>query len=385
MKLSLFSDVIQGLDTKVLEEARAFAAEEVAPHAEIWERAGTYPEATVRAAVAKFGSLLVPESMGGRGATATTFFHVLEEFGKIDIGFSIAFVVQCNFGLIVSMGANTALRDRFLPDLMTGGKLGAFCLTEPEVGSDAGSITTRAVETGEGWSISGKKSWIIGGAQAEVVGVFAKTDDRPGTSNIALFVAEAGKPGLKASEPYLLISGNATNVCDVELSDYVISKDEMMFGPGDGFKAAMRALDAARIGIASICNGALANGLDHALDYTARRQVFGSSVLDKQGVQWEFADHLTKLEAARLLTYRAAALLDAGKQPSIMGAHAKKFANHAVVEGLVWAMRSMGANGSRRSSPIARQLGAAQLLFQTDGTPEILNLVIGRSLVKGRG
>jgi alkylation response protein AidB-like acyl-CoA dehydrogenase len=384
MKLTLNSNPDGGYDKKVVEEARAFAQEQVAPHAEKWEREGTYPEKTVRQAMAKFGALLVPKSMGGRGETATTFFHVLEEFGKVDIGFSISFVVQCNFTLIVSMGQNAGLRDRYLPDLMTGKRLGSFCLTEPQAGSDAAALETMATKKGDGWEISGRKSWIISAAQAEVVGIFAKTDERPGTGSIALFVSEAGRPGLKAGKPYELISGNATNVTDLTLEKFPVKSDEMMFEPGAGFKAAMQALDAARIGISAICNGALAAGLDHALDYAGKRKAFGSSLLEKQGMQWEFADHVTQLEAARLLTYRAAALLDRGEASPVMSAHAKKFANHAVVDGLVWAMRSMGANGSLRSSPLARLLGGAQLLFQTDGTPEILNLVIGRSLLKSR-
>jgi alkylation response protein AidB-like acyl-CoA dehydrogenase len=154
-------------------------------------------------------------------------------------------VVQSNFTLIVSMRQNTALRDRFLPDLMTGKRLGAFSLTEPQAGSDAGAIETLATRKGEGWEITGRKRWIISAAQADVVGIFAKTDERPGTSNIAFFVSDSGRPGLTASKPYELISGNATNVADLTLENYPVGRDEMMFEPGAGFKAAMQVLDAA--------------------------------------------------------------------------------------------------------------------------------------------
>ena len=384
MKLELYSDPETGCDKEILLRARDFAKKNLDRHAEDWERDRAYPETVVREAMAEFGDLLIPTRLGGKGATTTTFFHVLEEFARKDIGFSIAFVVQCNLGLIVSMSENASLRDHYLPRLMNGTLLGAFCLTEPHAGSDAGAITTLATSNDDGYSINGTKSWIINAQHAEVVGIFAKTDADAGTKGIALFLADTAREGVSRSQPYELISGNVTHVGDVAFDHFQVRQDEMLFGPGAGFRAAMQALDAARIGIAAICNGALASGLDYALDYAGQREAFGSALLTKQGFQWCFADHLTQLEASRLLTFRAAAMLDRGEGTSVIGAHAKKFANHAVVDGLVWAMRSMGANGTRRSHPLARQLASAQLLFHTDGTPEILNLVIGRSLVRAR-
>lgn len=384
MKLELYSDPDTGCDRDVVERAREFAKTNIGPNAETWEQTGTYPEETVRAAMAEFGSLLIPKNLGGKGATPTTFFHVLEEFAKEDIGFSIAFVVQCNVGLVVSMSDNATLRNRYLPGLMNGSKLGAFCLTELHTGSDAAAIETFAAKVGGKYSISGTKAWVINAAQADVVAVFAKTEKGPGTQHVALFLADTARDGIKRNMPYSLISGNVTHVGNLEFEKFEVADEEMLFPPGAGFRAAMQALDAARVGIAAICNGALASGLDYALDYAAKRQAFGSPILAKQGVQWCFADHVTQLEASRLLTFKAASMLDRGKAPTVLAAHAKKFANHAVVDGLVWAMRSMGANGTLRTGSLPRQLASAQLLFHTDGTPEILNLVIGRAISRGR-
>lgn len=382
MTLELYSEPSEDYDAATVARAREFAQAHVSSHAEDWERTRTYPEPIVRAALADFGSLLIPKSLGGEGARTATFYRVLEEFAKHDIGFSLAFVVQCNIGLTVATSDNARLRERYLPGLMKGAILGAFCLTEPQAGSDVAAIDTIASGDGDEFAISGKKAWVIGGAFADIVAVFAKTRADPGTQHIALFLADTKRSGLEAGPPYELVSANMTHVGELVFDRFKVRSDELLFPPGVAFKAAMRALDAARIGIAAICNGALTAGLAHSLSYAAERTAFGSSLLDKQGVQWSFADHLTRLEASRLLTFKAASLLEQGQAPTVLAAHAKKFANHAVVDGLVWAMRSMGAHGTLRKSFLPRQLGSAQLLFHTDGTPEVLNLLIGRALTR---
>jgi len=364
----------------VRERAREFALANVKPFAGSWEREKEFPTATMRAAVAEFGGLALPAKLGGKGAPLTALLEVLEEFAAVDIAFAIAFVVKCNVALVVSCSENCRLRDEVLPGLISGDHFGAFCLTEPQAGSDAAAITTTATREGDRYLINGTKAWVVNGASASRLAIFAKTDVADGTAGIALFLGDDRRAGLRRGVPYELMAGNLAEVGDLWFENYSIGTDEILFGPGDAFKAAMRALDAARIGIAAICNGALAGGLDSSLKYAARRRAFGSSVLEKQGVEWCFADHFTALEASRALTMRAAAAFCAGHADSVLSAHAKKFANLALSNGLSWAIRGMGAAGTLSSQGLARQFSSAQLLFDTDGTPEILNVIIGREL-----
>ncbi len=367
----------------VVARAREFATEHVARHAERWERERHYPREAIRLASPDLGGMIVPRELGGKGASLTTFLRMIEELAKVDIAFALAFVVHGNVAFVISQSSNARLRDRLLPGLISGATIGAFCLTEPQAGSDAASITTLARTTADGYRLTGTKAWVTNAAAADVLAVFARTAADGGAKSIALFGIDANRDGIRRGAPYDLISGNLVQVGDIAFEQCVAAKDEVLFEPGNGFAAAMRALDAARLGVAAMCNGALASALAHSMDYARGRRMFGTTTMDKQGIQWAYADQVTELEASRALTFHAASLFQAGKGSPSVSAHAKKFANKTAAGGMSWAMRAMGAAGTDRRHPLARQFGSAQLLFNTDGTPEVMNVVIGRELARG--
>jgi len=382
MLLDLISDPISGFDPELRQKARDFARTHIAPNAEAWEAARSYPRDVVRLASQEFGGFLVAKEHGGKGYAPTDFLMMVEEFAKADIGFTLAFVVHHHVGLVTSLSGNAALRDRLLPDLISGDKIGAFCLTEPRAGSDAAGVETRASGDVDGLSLSGRKSWVTSGAVADVLAVFAKTDQEAGARGIGCFAVDGVARGVTRGACYDLIAGHVAQVCDISFDKVALGEADTLFPAGQGFATAMGALDVARLGIAAMCTGAMTSALETALAHASNRRMFGATTLDQQGIQWAFAEHLTELEASRSLMFQTARLFEAEKPATLAAAHTKKYANRAANEGLGWAMRAMGAEGSRRRNPLARQHGAAQLLFNTDGTPEIMNVVIGRSLAQ---
>lgn len=328
----------------------------------------------------EFGGFLIPKALGGKGGSITEFLIMVEELAKVDIAFTLAFIVHNNATFIISQSPNAALRDRLLPKLISGERIGAFCLTEPGAGSDAGSITTKAEREGDEWAISGTKGWITAGGCADDLVVFAKTPEGKGPKSIAAFAVDANTANVKRGDLYKMVSGHCTQCCDLTFDAAIAGAEDVLFEPGTAFGAAMGCLDAARLGIAAMCNGALTSALETSLDYAGKREMFGGVTLDNQGIQWGFAEQVTQLEASRALMFQTAALAEAGQSFTLAAAHAKKFANHAANAGMSWAMRAMGGAGTRRNTDLPRQFGNLQLMFNTDGTPEIMNVVIGRSL-----
>lgn len=379
-ELALISDPLADHDKTIKTRAANFARTHVAPFAEAWERDGVYPKDAIIAASEEFGGFLIPTGLGGKGGSVTEFLIMVEEMAKVDIAFTLAFVVHNNVAFIISQSPNTALRDRLLPRLIAGERIGAFCLTEPGAGSDAASISTRAQIEDDLWHITGTKGWITAGDCADDLLVFAKTANRTGPKSVACFAVDANTADMERGDRYELVSGHLAQVCDITFNGSKATEDDILFEAGAAFSAAMGCLDAARLGIAAMCNGALTSALETSIDYARQRQMFGGNTLDQQGIQWAFAEHISALEASRSLMFQTAALAEAGRNFTLASAHAKKLANHAAQEGIAWAMRGMGATGTRRTSALPRQFGHTQLLFNTDGTPEIMNVLIGRSL-----
>lgn len=379
-ELTLMSDPLADHDTSIKTRAADFARTHVAPFAEEWEREGVYPKDAILAASKEFGGFLIPKDLGGKGGSVTEFLIMVEELAKVDIAFTLAFIVHNNVAFIISQSPNAALRDKLLPPLISGERIGAFCLTEPGAGSDAASITTQARLEGDTWQISGTKGWITAGGCADDLVVFAKTDDSAGPKSVACFAVDANVANIERGDNYDMISGHLTQCSDITFNGAEVAQSDVLYDIGTAFGAAMACLDAARLGIAAMCNGALTSALETSIEYASQRKMFGGSTLDNQGIQWAYAEKVTALEASRTLMFQTAALAEAGKTFTLASAHAKKFANHAANDGMSWAMRAMGATGTRRTSSLARQFGNAQFLFNTDGTPEIMNILIGRSL-----
>lgn len=380
MPIPLASTPLTPVDETLVEKARRFAEERVRPHAEEWERTGIQPEETLRDAIALFAGVRIPKGHGGLGGSASTIARVYEELARVDLGFTCALAVHNNVATAASLVENEGLRNRWLGPMMSGGAIGAFLLTEPGAGSDAAAVTTSAVARAGGYVIDGHKAWVTNGRTADVLATFVLTDPGAGARSMAGFLVDATSPGLKKSGTYSMLGNHAMGVCEIEFAECAVPAGDLAFPAGQGFKAALYGIDVARFGVAAMCNGALEGGLSLAVDYASKRRAFGQPIIQHQGLQWMLAEAVTRLEASRMLTFRTAQLFDDGESPSLMVAHAKKFATRAAFEGLSDAMEAMGANGLLRENTLARQLSGARVTYYMDGTSEILNVIIGRSL-----
>jgi alkylation response protein AidB-like acyl-CoA dehydrogenase len=373
-------------ERKLIEAARAFAADHIAPHAESWELERRVPSGIFTAA-AKAGltGILVPRAAGGAGAGYRTACRIVEVLAAADFAVTFALWVHGNVSNGIARNGTPEQVARFVPAMLAGERVGAFCLTEPGAGSDATAITTRARPIDDGFEITGDKAWITNGAVADVFVVYAQTDPALGWRGIAAFIVDGEPSGLARGTPYTMLGGHAMGVTDLTFAASPVPGADVLLGPGDGFKGAMAGITMARVFVAAACCGMLADSLRTAIHYGAGRQAFGKSILSFQGLQWELADVATDLEAARRLTEHAAAALDAGEQPVTAAAHAKKFATRAAMAGVAACMQAMGAAGLKTEHPLARHLAAAKAAEYLDGTTQIQNVIIARALFKEHG
>jgi alkylation response protein AidB-like acyl-CoA dehydrogenase len=382
MSLSFYSGPLNPVDEHFVDKAKLFADEHLKPHAEQWEQTKQQPEKTLRMAISQFAGIRISKELGGHGESMATIARVYEELAKIDIGFTCALAVHNIVTITAAFIENTSLRDRYLGKLMSGEAIGAFLLTEPDTGSDATSIQTLATEKNDKYIVNGSKAWVTNGVNADLLAVFAQTVPGSSAKGIAGFVIEPHMSGVSAKPAYHMLGNHAMGVNEFEFSNCTADAELMVFAPGAGFKAAMEGINVARFGVAAMCNGALEGGLNTAVNYAKKRVAFGRPIINHQGLQWQIAEAATQLEASRMLTYRAAEIIDKGEDVTVMAAHAKKFATRAAFEGLSTAMQAMGANGLLRENPLARQMSGARVTYYMDGTTEIQNVVIGRSLLK---
>jgi alkylation response protein AidB-like acyl-CoA dehydrogenase len=381
MPISLYSGPLNPVDEHFIDKAKVFADEHLKPHAEDWEQTRQQPEKILRMAISEFAGIRIPKELGGNGCSAATIARVYEELAKIDIGFTCALAVHNIVTIAASLIENTSLRDQNLGKLMSGEAIGAFLLTEPDIGSDATSIQTSAIEKNDKYIINGSKAWVTNGVNADLLAVFAQTIPGSGAKGIAVFVIKTDMTGVSAAPSYNMLGNHAMGVNELKFSNCTAEAELMAFAPGRGFKAAMDGIDVARFGVAAMCNGALEGGLNTAVDYAKKREAFGRPIIKHQGLQWQLAEAVTRLEASRMLTYRTAQIIDKGENVTLMAAHAKKYATRVAFEGLSTAMQAMGANGLLRENPLARQMSGTRVTHYMDGTTEIQNIVIGRSLL----
>ncbi|MEM8768009.1 MAG: acyl-CoA dehydrogenase family protein [Pseudomonadota bacterium] len=368
-------------EQKTVARARSFAKQVAAPNAAAWEAERQLPRTILKAAAEKgLTGLLVPEHLGGKAHSATALAQILEALASVDLALAFSLVVHNNHMGAIARFGSPALQERYLPELMTVERLGAFLLTEPEGGSDAAAIRTRAENTANGWRISGRKAWVTNGTEADLLSVYAQTDPAAGWRGIAAFLVEADTPGVIREDAYDLVGGHALGACGFRFEDCLVPAENLLVPPGEGFKAAMAGIDLARAGVAAMCTGMLAASLAIAVDYLANRDAFGARLSTRQGLQWQLADVATDLEAMRLLTYAATAALDAERFAAIAAAHAKKFATRAALSGVSTCMQALGANGLKQEYPLARHLAGAKIAQYLDGTTEIQNIVISRDL-----
>jgi alkylation response protein AidB-like acyl-CoA dehydrogenase len=360
--------------------AREFAAHEIAPHAADWDARGHVPVDVIR----RMGGLgllapAIPEQYGGPGLDATALCLIVEEVARADAGTSVSIAVQN--GLVASplLRAGTAeQKERWLPRLASGEVLGCYALTEPGVGSDTAALTTRAVPTEDGWSISGAKQWISNGGFADLFIVFARTGGE-GAHGISAFVTgEAAGLAVGAEIPKLGLHSSST--VELAFDDVRVGADAMLGPEGEGLKLALATLDGGRITVAAQACGIARAALDLAVRYATDREAFGGPIARFQGVQFPIADIAAQLDAARLLTLHAAALRDADKPHGVAGAKAKLFASSVAVRAADVAVQTLGGYGYSAEYDAERLYRDAKITEIYEGTSQIQRVVIGRDL-----
>jgi alkylation response protein AidB-like acyl-CoA dehydrogenase len=378
MSLKLCSQPFGNVDNQYVEKATAFANEFIRKNADEWEINKEQPDKIMRMAIKEFTKLVVSKKQGGIGASKSTIVRVLEELAKADLGLTFALAVHNNVTWGMSMMENEALRDQYVPKLMSGEMIGSFLFSEPKAGTDAVSMKSTAVEEDGKWVINGSKAWVTNSVSTDMLLTFAQTSEGP--KGIVGFVVEKDNPGVKKLGNYDMMGAHAMATGEIELNNCVVKSDKIAFPGGAGIKAAMAAIDIGRLGVAAMCNGTLMGCLEESIGYLKDRVAFGAPLIKRQGLQWKLANISTNLEASRMLNFQAAEMVEQGVNTTLIVSHSKKFAVDTAYDGVSSAMQLMGANGLKREYPLVRQLTALAITFNTDGTNDACNLVIGKSL-----
>ncbi|GAC1585629.1 MAG: acyl-CoA dehydrogenase [Candidatus Dormibacteria bacterium] len=363
--------------------ARDFAQREVAPMAARTDREHRYPEEVIaRAAELGLLGLTVPEEYGGGGMDHTAFAILVEEIAAVCASTAVIIDVHTSVGMepILNFGTEDQKR-RWLPGLASGETIGAFALTEPGAGSDAGSLRTSARRVEGGYSLRGNKVFITNLGRAGTYIVMARTGDS-GAAGISAFVVEAGAKGLTCGPPFDKMGLHGSPTGELTLEDVFVPEDHLLGGEGRGFAIAMTALDAGRIGISAQAVGLARGALDDAVAYVRERHQFGQAIAEFQGVQFMLADMATRLEAARVMTYRAAALCDAGVPFSREASMAKLFSTDTAMSITIDAVQLLGGYGYIEEFPAARRMRDAKACQIYEGTNQVQRVVIARQLLR---
>ncbi len=361
---------------------RDFAKTEIEPFIPKME-AGEFP----RDILNKMGELglmgmTVPEKYGGADMDFLSYILAIQELSKVSAVLGVILSVHTSVGTnpIIRYG-NDEQKDRYLPKMATGEYLGAFCLTEPTAGSDAGSLKTRAVKDDDEYVLNGSKMFITNGGEAEVYIVFASTDSEKRTYGITAFIVDKDTPGLLIGKDERKMGLHGSRTVEVAFENMRVPVENRLGEEGEGFKIAMANLDVGRIGIAAQALGIAEASLQAATAYAKEREQFGRPIATQQGVGFKLADMATSVEAAQLLVYRAAHLRQEGKPCSEQTSMAKLFASRAAVEASTEAIQVFGGYGYTEDYPVERYFRDAKVTEIYEGTSEIQRLVISKYLL----
>jgi alkylation response protein AidB-like acyl-CoA dehydrogenase len=373
---------LSGEQTAVRQLARDFVTREIAPNVIAWDRA----EEVDRSIVKKLGEvgflgLTVDEEYGGSGGDHLAYCLVTEELGRGDS--SVRGIVSVSLGLVAKTVASWGSEEqkrRWLPGLTSGDQVGCFGLTEPGTGSDAGNLSTRAVRDGDEYVVNGTKTFITNGTWADVVLLFARSTDAPGHRGVSAFLVPADTPGLTRRPIHgkLGLRGQAT--AELALQDVRVPASAMLGPEGKGFSVAMSALAKGRMSVAAGCVGIAQAALDAAVAYATEREQFGKVIARHQLVQELISDIAVDVDAARLLTWRVADLVDRGEPFATESSKAKLFASEAAVRAANNALQVFGGYGYIDEYPAGKLLRDARVMTLYEGTSQIQKLVIGRAL-----
>ncbi|NUR70285.1 MAG: acyl-CoA dehydrogenase [Hamadaea sp.] len=369
----------------IREAVRELCADKVAPHAAAADETGEFPQASYDALrAADFHAPHIPAEFGGAGADALATAIVIEEVARACASSSLIPAVNKLGSLPLMLAGSADLQKHYLPAVARGDAMFSYCLSEPEAGSDAAGMTTRAVRDGDHWVLNGVKRWITNAGVSEYYTVFAKTSADAGTRGISAFVVEKSDAGMSfgAPERKLGIKGSPTR--EVYLDNVRIPLDRIIGDEGTGFRTAMRTLDHTRVTIAAQALGIAQGALDAALAYVQERKQFGKAIAEFQGLQFMLADMGMKLTAARELTYAAAARSERNAPDlTYYGAAAKCFASDAAMEITTNAVQLLGGYGYTKDFPVERMMRDAKITQIYEGTNQVQRIVMARQLLQG--
>jgi alkylation response protein AidB-like acyl-CoA dehydrogenase len=362
---------------------REFAETEMRPHVREWDEAQHFPtELLPKLADLGLMGIQFDERYGGAGMSAVDYCICIEELARVDPG--VALSIAAHNGLCaahINFFGTEEQKQKYLTPLAQGKKVGAWGLTESTSGSDAAGMRTAAVRQGACWVLNGAKTFITHGRVGQVMVVMAVTDRAAGTRGISAFIVEHGTPGMSPGKKEDKLGMRASDTSEVLFENCRIPADQLLGEEGQGFVNTMQVLDAGRIGIAALSVGLAQGAYEAALAYSKERKAFGKTISSFQAIQWKLADSATRIEGARLLTYRAAALKDRGERTTLQSAMAKLYASEIAVKMTDDCVQIHGGYGFVKDYPAEKYFRDVKLLTIGEGTSEIQRLVIARQLL----
>jgi len=362
---------------------REFAETEMRPHVREWDQEQHFPiELMPKLAALGLLGIQFPEQYGGAGMTALDYCICIEELSRVDPG--VALSVAAHNGLCsahISLFGTEAQKQKYLVPLARGEKIGAWGLTESTSGSDAAGMRTTASKAGACWVLNGSKTFTTHGRVGDVMVVMAVTDRSAGTKGISAFIVEKGTAGLSAGKKEDKLGMRASDTSEVLLENCRIPAEQLVGEEGQGFVNTMQVLDAGRIGIAALAVGLAQGAYEAALSYARERKAFGKTIASFQAIQWKLADAATRIEAARLLTYRAAYLKERGQRTTLESSMAKLYASEIAVRVADDCVQIHGGYGFVKDYPAEKYFRDVKLTTIGEGTSEIQRLVIARQLL----
>ena len=363
---------------------REFAEREILPNVMKWDEAGEFPLATIKE-LGKLGlmGVVFPNDLGGAGMGYVEYVTAIEELSRVDG--SVGIIVAAHTSLCANhifLAGNEAQKRKYLPRLASGEFIGAWGLTEPGSGSDAGSARMSALRNKHGWVLNGTKTFCTNGHYADVLVVIAVTDRAAHTHGLSAFIVEKGTKGFRPGKKENKLGLRASDTAELIFEDCLIPAENLVGAEGNGFIDAMRVLDGGRISIAALSLGMAQGAYEAALNYSKQRKQFGRAISDFQAIQWKLADMATEIDAARMLTLRAASMKDAGMKTTLESSMAKLYASEVAVKCANEGVQIHGGYGFIKDYPAEKFYRDVKLCTIGEGTSEIQRMVIARQILK---
>ena len=389
--LSVAEEVTGGInyalneDQKMLQNlARDFAAKEIIPKAEHYDQTGEYPwEIFHKARESGLVNLNIPEEYGGTGASVLEECIVGEEFAYACSGIQTAMMINQLAALPILIAGNESQKQHYFTRLTEEGKVMAYCMTEPDAGSDVSGIKTVAVKRGNKYVLNGAKTWITAGPVADFFTVFAKTDPDAGHKGMSCFIVERAFGGVTTSKPLEKMGQHSAQTSMVFFEDVEVPAENLLGREGDGFMIGMKVFDKSRPPVAAAATGVARRALDEAVRYAGERTTFGKPIAQYQGVGFMLADMKIRVEAAHQLALQSAWLVDNGFRNTTEAAVAKAFCADAAMQNATDAVQVFGGNGYSREYPVEKLMRDAKIYQIYEGTTQIQKMIILRELYKG--